>query len=106
MGNAVLILCGLAAFAVVGIVVLAALCGWGEARSLGQRLGLCGLAAGLVAAGIDRALMRPVGWGDLLFLGALALYLAFTYVPAILRRADALDGVIDGRISLPIRRKG
>lgn len=89
--------------ALVAIVTLAAVMGWGGPMTRPQRLGLCAAAAGLVGAGIGRAMQGPVGWFDGLFLGGLVLYLAATYGAAILRRADRCDGVADGRIRMPRR---
>lgn len=94
---------GLLACALVAIVGLAAVLGWGGPMTRAQRLGLCGAAAGLVGAGIGRAAQAPVGWFDALFLAGLVLYLAATYGRAIWSRADRCDGVTDGRIRLPRR---
>lgn len=88
----------------VGIVILAAVMGWGGEMSRTLRLGLCAMAAGLVGAGVSRAMQAPVGWFDVLFLVGLVVYLARTYGPAILKRADECDGVADGRIHFPTRR--
>lgn len=99
-----LLLAGLAGGAVVGIVILAAVMGWGGEMSRTLRIGLCAMAAGLLGAGIGRAVQAPVGWFDVLFLVGLAVYLARTYGPAILKRADECDGVADGRLHLPTRR--
>ncbi len=96
-----LILAGLAAVAVVGIIVLAAALGWGGKMSRTCRLGLCTMAAGLVGAGVGRATQAPVGWFDVLFLIGLALYLARSYGPAIVHHADAADGAVDGRFDFP-----
>ena len=94
---------GLLAAALVAIVVLAAVLGWGGPMTTPQRLGLCATAAGLVGAGIGRAAQGPVGWFDALFLAGLVLYLAATYGRAIWARADRCDGVADGRIRMPRR---
>lgn len=99
-----LVLASIAGGAVAGLVILAAVVGWGGPMTTLQRLGLCGMAAGLVGAGMDRVLQQPVGWFDVLFLAGLGLYLARTYGPAILKRADALDGAVDGRLHFPTRR--
>lgn len=96
-----LVLAGLAGFTVVGIVVLAAVFGWGGQMSRTLRIGLCAMAAGLVGAGVGRAIQAPVGWFDVLFLGGLVVYLGRTYGPAILHRADSCDGTADGRLQLP-----
>ncbi len=95
-----LLIAGLAGMLVVAIVVMAAILGWGGSIGVLQRFGLCALAAGLVGAGAGRALQRPVGWFDVLFLAGLGLYLAANYGRAIWMRADALDGAADGRVSL------
>jgi hypothetical protein len=85
---------------VVAQVGLAAVMGWGGPMTSSQRLGLCATAAGLVGAGVGRALQHPVGWFDVMFLGGLSLYLAANYGRAILERADdVLDDVSDGRVS-------
>lgn len=97
-----LITAGLAGAAVVGIIVLAAVFGWGGQIGLVQRIGLCAAGAGLVGAGASRVLQGPVGWFDVLFLAGLALYLARTYGPAILKRADACDGAVDGHVRWPL----
>lgn len=96
-----LILAGLAGFAVVGIVVLAAALGWGGEMSRTLRFGLCAMAAGLVGAGVSRAMQAPVGWFDVLFLVGLVVYLARSYGPAIIHHADAADGAADGRFDFP-----
>lgn len=101
--TAALVLSAIAAGAVVGLVTLAAVMGWGGAMTTLQRLGLCATAAGLVGAGAGRAAQSPVGWFDVLFLAGLALYLGRTYGPAIWRRADAVDGLADGVIRFPKR---
>lgn len=99
--NAPLLLAALAGTLVVAVVVMAAVLGWGGSIGVLQRVSLCSLAAGLVGAGFDRVLQRPVGWFDTLFLAGLALYLAANYGRAIWLRADALDGDADGRVNLP-----
>lgn len=98
------ILAGLAGALVVGFIVLAAVMGWGGAMTAVQKVGLCATAAGLVGAAISRALQQPIGWFDVLFLVGLAVYLARTYGPAILKRADECDGVADGQLHFPTRR--
>lgn len=94
---------GLLAVALVAMVALAAVLGWGGPMTTAQRLGLCATAAGLVGAGIGRAMQLPVGWFDALFLGGLVLYFVATYGRAIWTRADRLDGAADGRFRLPRR---
>ena len=102
--NLALILAGMAGTLIIGFIVLAAVLGWGGAMTTLQRLGLCATAAGLVGAAISRTMQQPVGWFDVLFLAGLGLYLARTYGPAVLKRADACDGVPDGQIHFPTRR--
>lgn len=97
----ILLLCILAGAMIVGIIVLAAILGWGGPMPWPQRLGLCAVAAGLVGASPDRFLQRPVGLFDLILLAGLVLYLAASYGAAIARRADALDGRPDGRLQPP-----
>lgn len=98
-----LILSAIVAGVIVGLIALAAVIGWGGTMATTQRLGLCATAAGLVGAGLNRAMQAPVGWFDVLFLAGLALYLGRTYGPAICRRADAVDGLADGAIRFPKR---
>ncbi|WP_433934397.1 hypothetical protein [Brevundimonas diminuta] len=94
-----------AAAFVVGIVVLAAVIGWGARVTRFQRLGLCVMAAGLVWAAPARLFGAAPGLPDLMFLTGLALYLAARHGRHIMRRADRLDGAEDGRISLSPRRR-
>lgn len=93
----------LLAAGLVAIVMLSAVLGWGGPMTTAQRLGLCATAAGLVGAGIGRAMQGPVGWFDVLFLAGLVLYLGATYGRAIRARADAADGAPDGHIRMPRR---
>lgn len=93
-----LILAGLAGAVVVGLVVLAAVMGWGGQMSRTLRVGLCAMAAGLVGAGVGRAMQAPVGWFDVLFLGGLVVYLGRSYGAAILHHADACDGAAAGHL--------
>lgn len=99
--NAPLLIAGVAGMMVVAVIVMAAVLGWGGRIGVLQRVSLCSLAAGLVGAAADRALQRPVGWFDVLFLIGLALYLARSYGPAIVHHADAADGAVDGRFDFP-----
>lgn len=94
-----------AAAFVVGIVVLAAVIGWGARVTRFQRLGLCVMAAGLVWAAPARLFGAAPGLPDLMFLTGLALYLAARHGRHIMSRADRLDGAEDGRISLSPRRR-
>lgn len=82
----------------LGAVICALLMGWGGLLSLGQRLGLAMTASGLVLAAIPRFQGHPPGWGDVLMLLGLLVYLAVTYGPRLFERVDALDGKVDGRI--------
>lgn len=93
-----LILAGAAGILIVATIALAAVLGWGGPMTLVQRVGLCGAAAGLVGAGIGRAIQAPVGWFDALFMAGWAAYLVASYGPAFWRRADAADGREDGLV--------
>jgi len=103
--NAQLVLAGLAGAVIVALVVLAAVMGWGGQMSRTLRLGLCAMAAGLVGAGVGRAMQAPVGWFDVLFLGGLVVYLGRSYGAAILSHADACDGAADGRLNFHRRAR-
>ncbi len=94
-----------AAAFIVGIVVLAAVIGWGARVTRFQRIGLCVMAAGLVWAAPARLFGAAPGLPDLMFLTGLALYLAARHGRHIMSRADRLDGAEDGRISLSPRRR-
>lgn|SRR5690606_33884617 len=94
-----------AAAFVVGIVVLAAVIGWGARVTRCQRTGLCIMAAGLVWAAPARLFGAAPGLPDLMFLSGLALYLAARHGKHIMDRVDRLDGVEDGRITLPASAK-
>lgn len=85
----------------LGSVICALLMGWGGLLNLGQRLGLAMTASGLVLAAIPRFQGHPPGWGDVLMLLGLTVYLGSTYGPKLFERADGLDGAVDGRISAP-----
>lgn len=89
---------------VAGMVVLTAVMGWGGEVGRWRRIGLCLTGAGLVWAGPSRLLGYPSGIGDLLFLVGLGVHLAALYGRAWWGRIDALDGVVDGHVSLPRRR--
>lgn len=95
-----------AAAFVVGLVVLAAVIGWGARVTRFQRIGLCIMAAGLVWAAPARLFGAAPGLPDLMFLSGLALYLAARHGNHIMTRLDRLDGAEDGRISLSPRAKG
>ena len=86
---------------VVGLVVLAAVIGWGARVTRCQRIGLCIMAAGLVWAAPARLFGAGPGLPDLMFLSGMALYLAARHGRHIMGRVDRMDGVEDGRISLP-----
>lgn len=88
----------LLAGAVVAVIVVVALLGWGGEVGAVQRFGLCAIAAGLAWAGPARALGVEPGLGDLLFLAGLLAYLLSRYGLPIFRRLDRLDGRADGRI--------
>lgn len=94
-----------AAAFVVGIVVLAAVIGWGARVTRCQRIGLCIMAAGLVWAAPARLFGAAPGLPDLMFLSGLGLYLAARHGKHIMGRVDRLDGVEDGRITLSPRRR-
>jgi hypothetical protein len=81
----------------LGAMICALLLGWGGLLSLGQRLGLAMTASGLVLAAIPRFQGQPPGWGDVLMLLGLVVYLGVTYGPRLFERVDALDGKVDGR---------
>lgn len=98
------ILCALLAIVVVAIVMMSALMGWGARVTACQRWGLCTMASGLVLAAPSRY-AQGVSFADLMFLGGLCLYLLARNIKFILRRADALDGVQDGRLVLPPTRE-
>lgn len=89
--------------AIVAMVVLTALMGWGGPTNRVQRVSLCVMAAGLAWAGPARLFGQPPGLGDLMFVGGIAVHLATVYGPRIWRRAAALDGVDDGRIDFSAR---
>ncbi len=82
----------------LGAVICALLMGWGGLLSFGQRLGLAMTASGLVLAAIPRFQGQPPGWGDVLMLLGLLVYLVVTYAPRLFERIDRLDGKADGRI--------
>lgn len=82
----------------LGAVICALLMGWGGLLSRGQRLGLAMTASGLVLAAIPRFQGQPPGWGDVLMLVGFVAYLGATYLPAIARHIDGLDGAVDGKI--------
>lgn len=86
--------------AIVSMVVLIALMGWGGPVGRVQRVSLCVMAAGLAWAGPARLFGQPPGVGDLMFVGAICVHLATVYGPSIWRKAAALDGTDDGRLDL------
>ncbi|WP_438853180.1 hypothetical protein [Brevundimonas nasdae] len=88
-----------AAAFIVGVVVLAAIVGWGARVTRCQRIGLCVMAGGLVWAAPARLFGAGPGLPDLMFLSGLALYLAARHGRQIMERVDRLDGVEDGRVS-------
>ncbi|GAA0216058.1 hypothetical protein QOZ96_002467 [Brevundimonas nasdae] len=88
-----------AAAFIVGLVVMAAIIGWGARVTRCQRIGLCVMAGGLVWAAPARLFGAGPGLPDLMFLSGLALYLAARHGKRIMGRVDQLDGVEDGRMS-------
>lgn len=92
------------AAAVVGMIVLIALLGWGGMMKRLERIGLFMTGAGLLWAGPVRMLGGAVSLGDLIFVLGLGLHLWALYGPALCRRADALDGAADGRVAFPPSR--
>lgn len=88
-----------AAAFIVGLVVMAAIVGWGARVTRCQRIGLCVMAGGLVWAAPARLFGAGPGLPDLMFLSGLALYLAARHGRQIMERVDRLDGVEDGRVS-------
>lgn len=66
--------------------------------SLGQRIGLCVMAAGLAWSGPARFLGHEPGLADLMFLGGILINLCATHGVSLLRAADRLDGQEDGRL--------
>jgi hypothetical protein len=94
----------IAGAAVAGMVVMTAVMGWGGNVGRWRRIGLCLTGAGLVWAGPSRLLGYPSGIGDLLFLIGLGVHLTALYGRAWWGRLDALDGAVDGHVSLPRRR--
>lgn len=88
----------IAGLAVVGMVVLTAVLGWGGAVSRWRRIGLCLTGAGLVLAGPGRLLGYDPGVGDLIFLSGLVIHLTALYGHAWWRKIDGLDGAVDGRV--------
>ena len=88
-----------AAAFIVGVVVMAAIVGWGARVTRCQRIGLCVMAGGLVWAAPARLFGAGPGLPDLMFLSGLALYLAARHGRQIMERVDRLGGVEDGRVS-------
>lgn len=86
------------AAAVVGMIVLIALMGWGGMMKRLERIGLFLMGAGLLWAGPVRLLGGGVGPGDLLFVLGLFLHLWALYGPSLWLRADAVDGKVDGKV--------
>ncbi|KQV66652.1 hypothetical protein [Caulobacter sp. Root343] len=89
------------AAAILLLAIALLLLGWGGLLTLCQRIGLAMFGAGLVLAAIPRFQGRPPGWGDVLMLSGLVLYLGATYAPKIIQHVDGLDGKIDGRFGRP-----
>ncbi|WP_292051620.1 MULTISPECIES: hypothetical protein [unclassified Brevundimonas] len=95
------LICAVLVALIVGVIVLTAIVGWGARVTRCQRVGLIVCASGLVLAGPSRFYGQPVGYADLMFVGGLAVYLLGRNLKFILRKADGLDGVEDGRLALP-----
>lgn len=93
-------LAGLLLVGVVGVVVASAVMGWGARVTRWQRFGLIIFASGLTLAAPARYFGQAVGLPDLMMLAGLFIYLLARNAKYILRRADALDGREDGRLSL------
>ena len=91
------------AFVVVSIILMAAVVGWGARVSCAQKRGLLIMAAGVVVITPARLLQHEIGLGDVALLGGMASYLWARHGKPILKRADRLDGVEDGRLGLPRR---
>lgn len=88
---------------VVGVVALAALTDWGgRVGPVGRfgRLGFTCMAGGLLWAAPGRFSGSAAGPADLMFLLGLVMALLSLFGRGIWRRADALDGAEDGKISL------
>jgi hypothetical protein len=81
---------------VMGVVLL--MIGWGTRMSLGQRIGLCAMAAGLAWSGPARFLGYEPGLADLMFLAGILINLCATHGASLLRAIDRLDGQEDGRL--------
>lgn len=88
----------MASAAVVVLVVLTALMGWAGRLKRSQRISLCAMAAGLLWAGPARFLGYAPGIGDLMFVFGLLGHLWDVYGPALLIKADSLDGQVDGKL--------
>lgn len=91
------------AAAIVGIILLASVVGWGARVSCWQKRGLLMAAACVVIVMPGRLLTHEVGLGDAALLGGMETYLWARHGKHILKRADGLDGAVDGRIGLPRR---
>ena len=90
---------------VVGVVLLIVLFDRRTAPPRGQRIGLSMMAAGLLWAAPARMMGGAPGLGDLVFLLGLLILLLALYGGPLARRADALDGRIDGRLGvIPLHR--
>lgn len=93
------------AAAIVGGVLLVGLFDRRSPMPRAQRLGWCLTAAGLIWAGPARFLGQPAGIADLLFLLGVLVVLLSLHGGAMLKKADALDGRMDGRLGvIPLHR--
>lgn len=71
----------------------------------GEKLGWFLAAGGLAWAGPARFLGHPAGLGDLLFVAGVLIVLLSLHGGAMLKKADALDGRVDGRLGvIPLHR--
>ena len=97
-------LAALAAALVVAMIVLIGLFGWAGVKTRLERIGLFMMGAGLLWAGPARLMGQGVSLGDLVFVVGLALHLWALYGRAMVHHADALDGQIDGQITVMTAR--
>jgi hypothetical protein len=84
---------------VMGVVLL--MFGWGTRLTLGQRVGLCAMAAGLAWSGPMRFLGHEPGLADLMFLAGILINLWATHGASLLRAIDRLDGQL-GPVVIPM----
>lgn len=90
---------------VVAVVLAIVLLDRRTAPPRGQRIGLSMMAGGLLWAGPSRMLGGSPGMGDLVFLLGLLILLLALYGGQMVKRVDAIDGRIDGRLGVvPLHR--